>query len=151
MNDAKTEYADIIGLPRHVSEKHPPMPRLNRAAQFAPYAALTGYDDLIRESERETDARVELDSDGVETLDRKLAWLLRRADPPEAVFTCFVPDAKKDGGAYVRVAGVPVKYDPLSRSVALAGGGTVFIDDVREIECAAFDGGAVPDGPDPEP
>lgn len=138
MPDARIEYADIIDRAHPVSAKHPPMSRLNRAAQFAPFAALTGYDDLIRESERETDARTELDESGLEALDRKLVWLLRQADPPEASFTFFVPDGKKAGGAYETAAGRPVRYDPLSRSVTLDSGETLFIDDVREIECDAF-------------
>ena len=138
MADARIEYADIIDREHPVSAKHPPMSRLNRAAQFAPFAALTGYDDLIRESERETDARTELDESGLEALDRKLVWLLRQADPPEASFTFFVPDGKKAGGAYETAAGRPVRYDPFSRSVTLDSGETLFIDDVREIECDAF-------------
>ena len=138
MPDARLEYADIIDREHPVSAKHPPMSRLNRAAQFAPFAALTGYDDLIRESERETDARTELDESGLEALDRKLVWLLRQDDPPEASFTFFVPDGKKAGGAYETAAGRPVRYDPFSRSVTLDSGETLFIDDVREIECDAF-------------
>lgn len=140
MRSAREEYADIIDRTHPVSEKHPPMPRLNRAAQFSPFAALTGYDDLIRESERETEACTEPDADRIETLDRKLVWLLRQADPPEAVFTCFVPDGKKAGGAYVRVTGRLLRYDPLARSVTLSGGETLFIDDIREIENDAFGG-----------
>ena len=138
MPDARIEYADIIDRERPVSEKHPPMSRRGRAAQFAPVAALTGYDDLIRESERETDARTELDEGGAEALDRKLAWLLRQDDPPEAAFVYFVPDKKKDGGAYARAVGKPVRYDPVSRALALSGGETVFIDDLLEIESPAF-------------
>ena len=140
MKDARTAYADIIDREYPVSAKHPPMSRLNRAAQFAPFAALTGYDDLIRESERETGARTELDENSIEMLDRKLAWLLRHRDPPEASFTFFVPDGKKAGGAYQTVAGRLLRYDPLSRSVTLSGGETLFIDDIREIECDAFGG-----------
>ncbi|MBR6322066.1 MAG: hypothetical protein IKR59_04275 [Lachnospiraceae bacterium] len=127
------EYADIIDREHPVSEKHPPMPRLNRAAQFAPFAALTGYNDLIRESERETDARAELDESSIEALNRKLVWLLRQADPPEAAFTCFIPDGKKAGGSYKTVTGRLSRYDQFSRSVALDNGATLFIDDIREI------------------
>ena len=138
MNDARTEYADIIDRAHPVSAKHPPMSRLNRAAQFAPFAALTGYDDLIRESERETDACTELDESRVEALNRTLVWLLRQADPPEASFTFFIPDGKKAGGAYETVSGRLLRYDPLSRSVTLSSGETLFIDDIREIACDAF-------------
>ena len=138
MDNARIEYADIIDRERPVSAKHPPMSRLNRAAQFSPFAALTGYDDLIRESERETDVRAELDESGVEALDRRLVWLLRQDEPPEASFTYFVPDGKKAGGAYMTAAGRLIRYDPFSRSIALSGGETLFIDDIRAIESEAF-------------
>ena len=143
MRNAREEYADIIDRAHPVSEKHPPMSRLNRAAQFSPFAALTGYDDLIRESERETDARTELDEGSLEALDRRLTWLLRHPGAPEAEFTYFIPDGKKSGGAYVTVTGRPRRYDPLSRSVTLSGGEMLFIDDVRAIECDAFGDGTL--------
>lgn len=138
MDDARIVYADIIDRPRPVSELHPPMPRLQRAAQFAPFAALTGYDELIRESERVTDARAELDEGGLEALDRSLLRLLRGDGPAEAVFTYFVPDKTKAGGAYKAAVGRPLRYDPVARSLTLSGGETVFLDDVRDI--------AFPDG-----
>ena len=139
MNDARTEYADIIDREHPISVKHPPMSRLNRAAQFAPFAALTGYDDLIRESERETDARTELDESSIEELNRKLVWLLRQDDPPEASFTFFVPDSKKAGGAYEAVTGKLLRYDQFSRSITLDSGETLFIDDIRDINNEVFD------------
>ena len=138
MDDARVEYADIIGRGHPVSTKHPPMSQLNRAAQFAPFAALTGYDDLIRESERETDARTELDESSIEELNRKLVWLLRQDDPPEASFTFFVPDIKKAGGAYETVTGKLLRYDQFSRSITLDSEETLFIDDILAIESDAF-------------
>ncbi len=133
MDDARTEYADIIDREHPVSAKHPPMSRLNRAAQFAPFAALTGYDDLIRESERETDTRTELDESSIEELNRKLVWLLQQDDPPEASVTFFVPDSKKAGGAYETVIGKLLRYDQFSRSITLDSGETLFIDDIIDI------------------
>lgn len=138
MADARIEYADIIDREHPVSAKHPPMSRLNRAAQFAPFAALTGYDDLIRESERETDTRTELDESSIEELNRKLVWLLRQDDPPEAAFTFFVPDSKKAGGAYETVTGKLLRYDQFARSITLDNGETLFIDDIRAIESDDF-------------
>jgi len=138
MRDARTEYADIIDREHHVSGTRPQMPRLARAAQFAPYAALTGYDDLIRESERETEARTELGADGKEALNRRLVWLLHQDIPPAAAFTCFVPDEKKAGGGYVTVTGSIVRWDALSGSLTLDGGETICIEDVRAVECEAF-------------
>jgi len=138
MDNARIEYADIIDREHPVSAKHPPMSRLNRASQFAPFAALTGYDDLIRESERETDARMELDESSIEELNRKLVWLLRQDDPPEASFTFFVPDSKKAGGAYETVTGKLLRYDQFFRSITLDSEETLFIDDIRAIESDAF-------------
>ncbi len=114
------------------------MSRLNRAAQFAPFAALTGYDDLIRESERETDARTELDESSIEELNRKLVWLLRQDDPPEASFTFFVPDSMKAGGAYETATVKLLRYYQFSRSITLDSGETLFIDDIRAIESDDF-------------
>ena len=138
MDNARIKYADIIDREHPVSAKHPPMSRLNRTAQFAPFAALTGYDDLIRESERETDARTELDESSIEELNRKLVWLLQQDDSPEASFTFFVPDSKKAGGAYETVTGKLQRYDSISRSITLDSGETLFIDDIRKIESEEF-------------
>ena len=74
------------------------MSRINRAAQFAPFAALTGYDDLVRESARETETQRFLDENIIEELNDKLVFLFHRSDTPEAAFTYFVRDAKKAGG-----------------------------------------------------
>lgn len=99
-------YDDIIGLPHHVSQRHPHMPVSDRAAQFAPFAALTGYGDVIKETARLTEARPELSEDEREELDYKLRTILR--DPgenPEITITYFVPDTRKSGGAYRKAAG----------------------------------------------
>ena len=91
-------YEDIVNLPHHVSKKHPPMPMINRAAQFAPFAALTGYDDAVRESARLTDEMITLDETAVIDLNRKLndAAVGRH----EICLRYFVPDEKKQGGSY---------------------------------------------------
>lgn len=138
MDDARKEYGDIIDREHPVSEKHPPMPRNKRAAQFAPFAALSGYDDLIREAARETDRRTEPGEDALAELDRKLNWLFRQSDPPEASFTVFIPDGQKAGGAYQTVRGRPLRYDRHTESITLSGGETLFIDDLRAIDCEAF-------------
>lgn len=139
MNDARKEYADIIDREHHVSKKRQPMARLNRAAQFAPFAALTGYDDLIRESERETEKALDLDEDSKSALNDKLVWLFHQDDPPEATFTIFVPDSKKAGGEYVPVTGTIERYDEFSQSITLEGGRVLFIEDISKIDCDAFD------------
>ena len=97
------KYDDIINLPHPVSKTHAPMPRAQRAAQFSPFAALTGYDDAVRETARLTEARVELDRDALDALDRALHALEERiaADKvrPEAQIRYFIPDERK---AYLR-------------------------------------------------
>ena len=83
MSNARTEYGDIIDRPHHISEKHPQMSRINRAAQFAPFAALTGYDDLIRESARETETRQIPDENKIEEMNDKLVFLFQQ-EPADA-------------------------------------------------------------------
>ena len=139
MSDARKEYADIIDLEHHVSKKRQPMDRINRAAQFAPFAALTGYDDLIRESERETDEQQDLAEDSKAVLNEKLVWMCHQDSSPEATFTIFVPDSKKSGGEYVPVTGRISKYDDFSQSITLESGEVIFIEDISKIECDAFD------------
>ena len=99
----KWPYEDIVNLPHHVSKKHPPMPMAKRAAQFAPFAALTGYGDAVAETARFTDNMVTLDESAIEELE----WKIREAVMMDknVTITCFVPDEKKDGGSYVSVSG----------------------------------------------
>ncbi|MBQ9412964.1 MAG: hypothetical protein IJU29_07710 [Oscillospiraceae bacterium] len=138
MTDAAAEYGDIIGRPHHESKKHPRMARLVRAAQFAPFAALTGYDELIRESARETESCPGLDGDGIRELNDKLVFLLGQEEPPEAVFTYFIPDEKKAGGRYAGVTGRVMRYDPCGRSITLDSGEQMFLENITRIECDAY-------------
>ena len=138
MADAREEYKDIFELEHHVSKKRPQMSRINRAAQFAPFAALTGYDDLVRESARETETQRYLDENSIEELNEKLMFLFQQRETPKAAFTYFVRDAKKTGGKYVTVTGKVVRYDEYEQSIMLENGEVIFIEDVSQIECAAF-------------
>ena len=138
MSDARTQYGDIIDREHPDSPKHPRMPRKNRAAQFAPFAALTGYDDLIHEAARYTERRVVLDEHKKEELNRKLHVLLQREPSAEAVFTCFVQDPKKSGGTYEDVTGRIVNADFLYGYITLDSGRVLDIGDVIEIESAAL-------------
>ena len=95
------DYRDIINLPHRQSQKRQRMSLHDRAAQFAPFAALTGYDDAVRETERLTDRRPETSEDRAEMLDRRLRWLRDHPDrKPEITVKWFVPDIRKAGGAY---------------------------------------------------
>lgn len=134
------KYDDIIRLPHHVSARHPRMSALARAAQFSPFAALSGYDAAIRETARQTGRRIELGEDERERLNEKLRLLMdAEADHPAASFTIFVPDERKEGGSYTSVSGFVKRVDAVNHTVLLAGGREIPIEDVYGIECDLFD------------
>lgn len=128
------KYDDIINLPHPVSARHPRMPLLDRAAQFSPFAALTGYDDAIRETARLTDSYMEPAEDGKEQLDERI-MLLRENLPqnPEIEVTYFQPDAKKSGGAYVIVRGRVKRIDEYSRRIFFADGTVLSMEQIFSI------------------
>jgi len=131
----KNPYEDIIGLPCPTSERHPRMSMANRAAQFSPFAALTGYDDAVRDTARHTDGRVELTEEEKAVLDAKLRTLAERtAGQPSAAFVCFEPDGKKQGGVYLTVKGTVKKIDRYAGAVVLTDGRRIPIEDVLDIQ-----------------
>ena len=130
-------YNDILYLPHHASTRHPPMPMSDRAAQFSPFAALTGHSDAIQETERLTGERVELSEEAKAMLDRKQQYLAS-LDRPELTVTYFVADTKKEGGAYVSINGILKKIDPIERMMILVGGQAIPLDDIAEIESPAL-------------
>jgi len=104
--DPREVYADIINHPRHVSDHHPHMSLYDRAAQFAPYAALSGYDDMVKEEARQVDNRIELSEEDLEQLNRELRRIgaaIAKGMKPEISVTYFVPDPLKSGGRYETV------------------------------------------------
>ncbi len=131
----KDDYSDMIGLPHHVSDHHPQMPLQNRAAQFMPFAALTGYGDAVRETARITDRKLELTEDELRVLDERLAEL-RPLLPqrPVVTFVYFQPDARKDGGAYLTRTGTVKKIDDYGRRIFLEDGSIIPMDDMAEID-----------------
>ena len=125
------KYEDIIHLPHHVSGKRARMSLHDRAAQFAPFAALTGYGDAIDETARRTETRIEPDENAMSELDERFRRLQERLpEKPEITLTCFMPDAKKAGGAYVEASGVVKKIDGLARMIFLEDGRKIPMDDV---------------------
>ena len=129
------KYDDIINLPHHVSATHPHMPMIDRAAQFQPFRALTGYEDAVHETARLTDQRVELTEDEKALLDvrlQKLADEIR--SQPLVTLTYFQPDKKKAGGAYITVTGQLKKIDDYEGALVLAGGERIVIEDILEIQ-----------------
>ena len=125
-------YDDIIDLPRPKS-KHEPMPMSDRAAQFSPFAALTGYGDAIDETARLTDARIELSEEERAELDYKQQYLAT-LDAPTVSVTYFVPDERKSGGAYVTHTGVLKRVDEVERMVVFKDGLRVPLDEVMDIK-----------------
>ena len=134
MSDLKNEYADIINHEHHVSKKHPHMSRLNRAAQFSPFAALTGYEDLVEEAARSTNQRHELDDDEKVLLNQQLISLLNCDKPAETTITYFLPDAKKQGGAYVTISGHITHYDEFTGTIVVNKETIIPIDDIWGID-----------------
>lgn len=142
-SEGQGSYDDIIDLPHPVSKRHPQMPLSDRAAQFAPFAALTGHDEAIRETARLTDSFIELDEEQREKLDQRLQMLLAemRADPlqiPEIKATYFQPDEKKDGGAYVSVSGRVKKVDGYRRQIWFTDGTALSMENLISIEGELF-------------
>ncbi len=132
---AELQYADIINLPHRQSPSRRPMPQIDRAAQFASFAALTGYEDAVAETARLTDERPTLTEDKKQMLDETLRLLLDMADdPPEIRITRFVPDPLKTGGAYVAVTGRVAAVDPHAANVVLTDKRRIPIEDILEIE-----------------
>lgn len=132
------QYDDIIHLPRHVSATRPQMSMSDRAAQFSPFAALTGYDAAIRETGRLTDERIELEEEALNILDRKLQILKDNlSNGPEVTFTYFKPDVRKSGGAYIEVTGAVKKLDEYERQIELRDGTKLPMDDILDIELSS--------------
>lgn len=127
-------YEDIINLPHHVSKKHPQMSIWSRSAQFAPFAALTGYDDAVKETARLTDKRLEIDEGLKNILNNKLQYILdNKLLQPEITFTYFVYDTKKLGGKYIEKTGVVKKIDLNEKYIMLKDKTKISIDEIINI------------------
>ncbi len=128
-------YDDIINLPHPTSEKHPRMSLYDRAAQFSPFAALTGHDAAIKETARLTDERWEIAEDTKEQLNETLQWIAENIDKDITVtFTYFVPDLRKSGGAYVTATGSVKKIDEYGHKILLKDGTEIPMEQIKEIE-----------------
>ena len=127
-----SKYDDIINLPHHRSKTHPHMPLIDRAAQFAPFAALTGYGDAIDETARLTDVRPDLDEQQLSELNERLLQIM--AKPNSVVrITYFVPDEKKSGGRYEQAEGVIKKIDEIAKVIVMDGGEKIPLSDIVEL------------------
>ena len=134
MQIRKDSYEDIIGLEYHQSKTHPHMSIHDRAAQFAPFSALTGHGAAIAETARLTEQEVTLDEYVVEEIDEKLQWLMQNIDSkPQVTVTYFVPDEKIEGGAFVQKTGGVKKLDSYQKTILLTDDTCIDIERIREI------------------
>ena len=134
------KYKDIIDLPHKQSSRRPHMSLSDRAAQYAPFSALTGYDDAIVETGRLTDKKIELSEEALDLLNAKYQILLAHlADNAEIVLTYFVPDKNKSGGAYVEKQGVVKRLDTFERQIVLCDGTKISMDDILTMSGDIFD------------
>ena len=129
------QYEDIIGLPRPVSRRHPPMARQEQAAQFAPFAALAGHGAILREAARQTENRPALSEDAQTALDARLRLLVGRLEEhPTVTATYFLPDEKKAGGACVTVSGQVLRLREFPPALCLAGGAEIPLSALLALE-----------------
>lgn len=135
------KYDDIIHLPHPTSSRHPRMSSIDRAAQFAPFSALTGYDAVIRETGRQTQNQIDLGEYGREVLDRKQRILMDHVgDCPEVTVTYFVPDQRKSGGTYVSCTGNVKKVDLYRGRLVMTDEREIQLDRIVEMESKLFSG-----------
>ena len=129
------KYEDIIHCSRPISTRHLPMSCYDRAAQFSPFAALTGYDGVIEETARLTEREVTLDVGAEAELDEKLRQIRETIHlRPEVIVTYFRPDSRKKGGAYVTVSGKMKKIDEYAQSLIFADGTAIPVGQICQIE-----------------
>ena len=134
------DYDDIINLPRHISKTHPHMSLADRAAQFSPFAALTGYEDAIKEAGRIVDEKIELSEEEKEEINRQLNYLNEhKKDNIQITITYFLKDTKKNGGSYRQITSNLKRLDEIEKTILLADNTILRIDDIRKIQSPLFD------------
>jgi hypothetical protein len=134
-----TNYDDIIDLPYPVPSRYPRMSMIDRGAQFSPFAALTGYDAVIRETARLTDSQIQLDDGAIQNINEKIL-LLNEILPqqPTVTITYFRGDDRKSGGAYRTVSGNVVKIDPIIGQITLANGTCISFESIYDVQSDCF-------------
>ena len=139
MEDARNKYADIIDLPHHQSDTRPKMSNYDRAAQFSPFAALTGHADSIKETARLTDEYSEPSEEMKAIMNEKILFLMEQLEnQPEITITFFKPDEKKQGGAYITITGVVKKIKTYERQIQMTTGDLIPIDMIFGIDGEIF-------------
>ena len=135
----KFPYEDIVNLPPHISKRHPQPTMMDRAARFAPFAAITGYEEMVLEEARVTEERIDLDEGALSHLNEKLNMIQEFLDEePEVTITYFEPDKKKSGGAYVSITGTVKRIDEYEHLVLMTDGKKIRIDEIYNIQGDLF-------------
>ena len=138
-NDCTSKYKDIIDLPHHQSLRRPRMAMIDRAAQFSPFAALTGHNDAIIETARLTDRKIELDEGTKSIINEKIQMISDFLfEKPTVTFTHFEPDIKKEGGTYLNTTGTVKRIDEFKREIILTDGRIILIEHIYDIESDLF-------------
>ena len=132
-------YEDIVNLPRHISKVHPQATMADRAARFSPFAAISGYEDMVKEAARVTEERIDITDATKELLNEKLNMIVEFLDEePGVTITYFEPDKKKDGGAYISITGTVKRIDEYERIVLMSDDKKIRIDEIYAIESDLF-------------
>ena len=139
MEESRKKYADIIDLPHHQSDTRPKMSNYDRAAQFSPFAALTGHAESIKETARLTDEYSEPSEEMKAIMNEKILFLMEQLEnQPEITITFFKPDEKKQGGAYITITGVVKKIKTYERQIQMTTGDLIPIDMIFDINGDIF-------------
>ena len=133
------KYDNIINMEKKKKKKHPPMSLYARSAQFAPFAALTGYEDAVRETAREVGERIDIDDELRNILDSKIQMLSEQIKKKhEIIFTYFIPDLTKDGGKYINITGIIRKIDTINQIIILEDKTEIPINEIIDISGDIF-------------
>ena len=131
----KRNYDDIINLPRHISDKHPHMSIHDRAAQFAPFAALTGHSEAVSETARYVDEKIDLGEDAIKEIQDALNYIQEHiSESPEVNITYFVADGRKQGRRYVTETVKAKRINDMEKFICFSSGLTVRYEDILEIK-----------------
>ncbi len=137
-NNNQHKYDDIINMPHHVSRRHKQMPVSDRAAQFSPFSALSGYGDAVKETARQTDGRIYLSDDTKALINDKIRILSETSSSEPILITHFVPDDKKTGGEYITDTGTVKKIDGYNKVIKMSDGVVIAFKDILEIDGNIF-------------
>lgn len=137
-NDNHHKYNDIINMPHHVSRRHKQMPLSDRAAQFSPFSALSGYGDAVKETARQTDGRIYLSEDAKAVINDKIRILSEMSYSEPVSITHFVPDDKKNGGQYITDTVTVKKIDEYNKVIKMNNGAIIAFKDILELDGDIF-------------